>query len=90
MSEERKEATPDNPNCPICGATDWFGDPRWDYVLFVVHKGTTVAFQGTTGTDKALPVEGFTCKKCRFLRLRAVYGTLEWGDSPYAPQLGIE
>jgi hypothetical protein len=80
MRAVSEEANPDNPRCPICGATDWFGLPELDYSLLVVHKGTTRAFE-PTGKPLALPVEGFTCRVCRFLRLRATKGTLEWPDT---------
>jgi hypothetical protein len=29
-----------------------------------------------------VPVEGFTCKPCRFVRLRATEGVLDWDAAP--------
>jgi hypothetical protein len=76
-----------NPECPICGEIDWFGDPRWDYMLYVVNKGTTEAYLSEHGgLPLGFPVEGFICRSCRFFRLRAIYGTLDWGDSENAPK----
>jgi hypothetical protein len=76
MSDGGHEANPDNPLCPICGAADWFSDPRWDYVLHAAHKGTTHAIDDPAG-PYVVPVEGSICRVCRFVRLRSTGGTLE-------------
>jgi hypothetical protein len=65
---------PGSPVCPCCGGTDWFGDDRWDYALLVTKKGSVEAI--VPGVDHTIPVEGFICRSCRFLRLRATQGTL--------------
>lgn len=77
MSETGEEVNPENPHCPICGAVDWFSDPRWDYMLFYARKGTTVAIDASPGHPMAMPVEGDICRVCRFIRLRNIAGTLE-------------
>lgn len=70
------EVNPHNPRCPICGAVDWFADPRWDFVLHAAHKGTTRAIDDPRGPI-VIPVEGDICRVCRFVRLRSTHGSLE-------------
>jgi len=66
---------PHNPKCPICGATDWFGIPGMGYALLVVKSQTGHAL--LPDEELVQPVEGFTCRSCRFLRLRITQETLE-------------
>ncbi len=76
MEDHDQEVIPTNPRCPICGAVDWFGVSD----LGLVYK--LKAVNAKTGELVGeLPVEGFTCRSCRFLRLRAVAGTLDWSSA---------
>ncbi len=77
MGDPESQPNPENPNCPICGASDWFSDPRWRYVLHTIHAETGLAIEASPGIPMVTPFEGFTCRVCRFLKLRQVGGTLD-------------
>jgi hypothetical protein len=86
MSKPAEEPNPANPTCPICGATDWFSDPRWRYVLHTVDAKTSHAIESSPGVPMVIPFEGFTCRVCRYIKLRQTGGTLTPGDSTDYPR----
>jgi len=77
VSEVDESANPENPRCPICGAVDWFSDPRWNYVLHAVNTTTNRPIMSGSA-PWVIPVEGSICRSCRFVRLRSAAGTLEF------------
>jgi hypothetical protein len=64
---------------------DWFTvfELGMDYALSLVRKDRNeiAKFPGDPN-PLMVPVEGFTCKPCRFVRLRATEGVLDWDAAP--------
>lgn len=86
MDELEHVPNPDNPACPICGAADWFSDPRWQYALHTLNAETKLPVEYSPGVPMIIPFEGFTCRACRYLKLRQVGGTLDPRQSSDYPR----
>lgn len=78
MSRADESVHSANPLCPICGATDWVSDTRWNYVLHAVDTETGGAIMATATAQMVTPCRWFICRSCRFIRLQAAAGTLEF------------
>ena len=68
---------PQNPVCPVCGAADWYADPRVEYGLLVLVKGTEMALLADNGQPQFVPVDAVVCRSCRFVKLTSAAGDLE-------------
>jgi rubredoxin len=81
MSESIEGVNPANSLCPMCGAADWVSDTRWQHALHTVYAGTMRGIEAKPGQPMMIPVDWFVCRVCRFLRLHAAGGTLEFPDN---------
>ncbi len=79
------DPNPDNPVCPICGASDWYGEPTIELGLIVMDAGNAgKVWKDAKGDPEVMPVEVAICRRCRFVRLRSARGGLTIRDLPLA------
>jgi hypothetical protein len=76
VSSEDEGVNPENPRCPICGAIDWWSDPRIQYGVPVFFKPDRKPM------NSVIPLDVAICRVCRFVRFTSAEGDLEIAFPP--------